>query len=395
MNEQELDELDDLMERHTELRLRFFSTEEAVAAQRSRLPVGPGCYEWWQFEVFDEDGSGICVGIYNGDPFHPLYRRTIRRHLEEQTTEARMLQPSSFPAVRVSVFEKRNLIARAHRIFHARGMEVSGEGATWSVQTEGVSLSADGRGGWILAIAESGTQRLGFMGFVRPDRRGGRSLKVSLRMEPMFRTVTVGRASMPDSPNGSTHDWLVVCPAGKVTGTIEVGGGEDAGKRKMELREARGTLNQFWGTGLIGHRMRRWYRGTFLWDRGAVVTELPVIQKYIQLAGTLMYFSPGAVPRIVRCAHQRSTTFQRSSWLLAHPLSMKWGSTGEGVGITFPVKGLNDAQPFRGMALCETEFSMEAEGEDFSSGACLGMIEILQPGRADWWLWRRYLCGGD
>ena len=392
MNEVELSELDDLSERHSELRLRFFSTEEVGAAQRSRLSVGPGCYEWWQFEAFDEEGTGICVGIYNGDPFHPLYRRAIRRHLGGQATEARMLQPSSFPSVRISVFVRKNLIARAHRMYAARGMEVSGEGSKWSVRAEGVILAADDDGGWELEIEESGIERLGFMGFVRPDRRGGGSLlRVSLRMESMFRTVTVGRASMPDSPNGSTHDWLVVCPAGRVMGSIEVVGGEGEAKRKLELRGAWGTLNHFWGTGLIGDRMRRWYRGTFLWDDGAVIAELPVIQKYIQLAGTLMYFSPGVVPRIYRCDHQRASAFQRSSWLLAHPLSMKWESAREGVAIIFPVKRLDDAQPFRGMALCETEFSMESETEDFSSGAGLGMIEILQPGRTDWWLWRRYL----
>lgn len=393
---------DDLIEQHPELRLQFFDPSQAVQAQGSRLIDQPGAYEWWQFEAFDADGSGICVSLYNGDPFHPRYRRAVRRKWSQHPVEPADLRATTFPAARVSIFEKKVLIARGHWSPAPRSFVVAGAGTAWSAQVGPVTLSTspDGKG-WHLQIKETTTQRLGFKGFIQPARAGGRKiLQVDLQLVPAFATTTLQRAAMPDSPDGSTHDWLLVCPAGSVTGEIAV---ENATDRTAALRStetthltlgpaAFGSLQQFWGTGLLGNGIRRWYRGSLITDHGAIFVELPVIQKYIQLAGTLMHFAPdGKQPTLLRCDHQRAAGFQRSAWLLAHPLSMDWCNEAEHVEIGFPIETLHDAQPFRGVSLCETQFESGEIPDELIVGPGLGIFEILQPARADWRLWEKYL----
>ncbi len=393
----------DLIEQHPELRLRFYKTYEAIEAQGSRLVDRPGAYEWWQFEAFDETGNGITVALYNGDPFHPTYRRAVRRNLSGQPVDAAHLRATTFPAARVSIFQEKNLVARGHWATGPRSLRVGGRGRSWSAQIGPVNLETNSQAnGWRLRIQPTPTQRLGIKGYTQPNRNAGNTIQnVDLQITPTFQTTTIQRAAMPDSPDGSTHDWLIVCPAATVTGNIELtnpaptknSSSSPASPIHIELNdETLGSLNHFWGTGLLGNGLRRWYRGSLITPQGAIFTELPVIRKYIQLAGTLMHFAPASdAPALLRCDHQHSTGFQRSSWLLAHPLAMEWRNQIANVEIAFPIAQLHDAQPFRGLTLCSTQFEAGVIPDELILGPRTATFEILQPARADWRCWQRYL----
>lgn len=385
----------DLIEQHPELRLRFFSTDDAFAQLGSQLGNQPGAYEWWQLEAFDQEGTGLHLGLYNGDPFHPVYRQAVRRYLAGKTTEPAHLRPSTFPAVRLSVFEKKELVARAHWTTKPYSFAVNAKGADWSVQVGPVLLRASRTiSGWSVVIQETATQKTGWRAALGMNREPGRTISASIDITHAFKTISMRRAAMPDAPNGATHEWTLLAPAAQCSGVIDLGpANHDHGCKQLTLNGAFGSFHHFHGSGLIGNGMRRWYRGSMVWKDGAVLCELPIIRKYIQLAGTLSYFTPGKPPVILRCDHQRTTTFQRSAWLLAHPLEVHWRQLEFPAELSLPVKRLQDALPFRGISLCDTQFAIGRVPDDLVVGPGLGIFELLQPSRTDWRLYADYLSG--
>jgi len=385
----------DLIEQHPELRLRFFPTNDAFSHLKSRLLSQPGAYEWWQLEAFDNEGTGLHLCLYNGDPFHPVYRQAVRRNLDGKPTEPAHLHPSTFPAVRLSVFERKELVARAYWTAEPNSFTVKDKGDDWSVQVGPVLLQSSREcSGWSVVIEETATQKTGWRAALGMNREPGRTVRATIDIIHAFNTTSMSRAAMPDAPNGATHEWTLLAPAARCSGVINLGGVDhDHGHKQLTLNGAFGSLHHFHGSGLIGNGMRRWYRGSMVWKDGAVLCELPIIRKYIQLAGTLSYFTPGQPPVILRCDHQRTTTFQRSAWLLAHPLEVHWRQSEFPAELTLPVKRLQDALPFRGISLCDTQFAIGRVPDDLVVGPGLGIFELLQPSRADWRLYADYLSG--
>lgn len=58
----------------------------------------PGSYEWWYFDAVSENGLSIVVIFYDGNPFSRRYIESLKN--------GKMLPPSDFPAITISVYKK-------------------------------------------------------------------------------------------------------------------------------------------------------------------------------------------------------------------------------------------------------------------------------------------------
>lgn len=381
---------DELRAQHPELRLELIPSEQAGRHLHSRSAPGTAAYEWWQVEAFDESGSGVRIELANGDPFDLGYRASIRRHGAGAYVEPALLGPTAYPAVRISLLRRHQLVARVHDLYD-RGdfAETVGPGDDdWGIAIRHNTLRRRGES-WTLQAYGAPTE-IGWRGLVQPGAIAGGRLSCSLNIQPRFRTTTVRRAFLPDSPQGATHDWFLACPAASVTGEVRLSvPGRD--EIAVQLQQAPGAIDHFNGSGLIGRGMRRWYRTRLIWEDGAVVAETPTIRKYIQLAGTLMLFRPDEIPMIVRSERGPTPSFQRSSWLLAYPSALIWSDRATNTTLSLAVEHLHDSMPHRSFSLAQMEFETGQAPRELVVGPAAGVFEMLQPGRLDWWLWRRWL----
>lgn len=379
----------DILERHPELRPRLIETKQIHAENRARRPTGRGAYEWWQIEAFDPEGSGVIVTLNHGDPFSRRYRRAIRRDRNGRLVDPAALRPETYPAVRIALFHKHRLLARGYESLPARSFRESAADEPWSIRMGETAFAEDGEG-WTLRTSVI-PQRIGLAGVLRPGAFLDSSISGSIEIEPRFHTTTLERSSLPDAPSGTSHSWLPACPSGRVRGQFKV---EIPGRPvfAVDLSNAEGSVEHFWGTGPIGEGVRRWYRARLSWDEGAAIAELTIIRKYIQLAGTLMYFQPDKpAPSIVRCERPPTTVFQRSKWLLAFPTELTWHDPQHEMQLTHRISGLTDASPSRASCLSEATLQIGQAPDETIIGPHPGVFEIMQPQRTDWSLWHCWL----
>jgi hypothetical protein len=363
----------------------------------SRLINRPGAYEWWEICAFNSAGTGIVVKFFRADPFATAYRLALQIHMTGRAVDPAQIQPMSFPAISVAMFHERKLLARTHvaglpGAFHTDDHS----SAAWKIAfSSGASLSRDADG-WTLRLDRFAATRRRDRISIRPGRNEfDCEIHGQIHLNPAFQAITLQRAAMPDGPDGSTHEWLCTCPSAITSGCIQITSIRPPSRRQTEpsvefdLDGSTAGFDHFWGTGLIGHGMRRWYRAAMRWNQGAVLAELPVIRKYIQLAGTMMRFAPNALPELTRCDHQRTKVFQRSAWLLAHPMELQWAREEEHQSMTHEIKSLHDALPYRGFAFTDAKYTTGRPPDHTIVGPMIGTFEMIQPARADWWLWRK------
>lgn len=440
----------DLQESCPELRPSLYLPDGTArwfeAANRSRIEKDDlRSYEWWQLDALDRSGNALSISLFHGNPFDPAYRRSLQNEGQDEEVNRRRLMPASFPAVRMSLIVSGSLAARGYRSAHDMPFSERHAGtAGWSAGFDDLRLHHEpSTGGWRIA----GSIPLDPIGLWNDlglswchDRSAETSMPtptaaIDVTITPAFAGPTVQRASMPDSPAGDRHDWFLMCPAGIVNGLVSIepmstvrlpserkrrsanrvadtlralAHDPDAAlpvtalsvpKAEQSIQgqtwtfrfdHAHGTLDHYWGTGVVGNGMHRWYRARLLWDSGAVIAEIPTVKKYIQLAGTLMWFRPDEPPLIARCGLPGKSVFQRGAWLLAYPRHIQWRASPSNARITHALEHLIDVSPGRGLTITTAEFEAGLSPFETSHGPAAGLFEMIQPSRLDWHLWQRW-----
>jgi len=384
-----------LREEHPELRPLLIAPDEIHASDQSRRLVMPGAYEWWQIEAFDEWGTGVRIMFAVADPFDQSARALVRRGVaagprDRGAAVGALARARRRPALRVSVFRRMELVARSLVRFGAAAVEErrSGPRTAWRLRLGPSRLESDGTG-WSIRLVVP-LRRLGLRGLLDTDPVGGSTLRGEFVLAPRFETCALQRASMPNAPSGAQHDWLISGPALSASGQV-TWGGADLERGEITLESADTALEHFWGTGLLGDGMRRWYR-TRLADRSRVVYgEMPVIRKFIQLAGTVVRFRPGATPSLHRCRPPRTRNYQRSAWLLAFPAEFCWESSRDAIRLVHELDRLADAGPAHAFALTRSRYIEGIPPDEQILGPRTGTFEIVHPERLDWRCWRPWI----
>lgn len=387
MNEQ----THELVEQYPELRPVVIPTENIHEYNQAQFPAGLGAYEWWQIDAVDSQGNGLSVSIFNGNPFDYTYHYAIKRDRAGLPVVNLRLHPSAYPAVRVAIFKNSRLLSRSFTRWPAGSFSQTHNQNQWSISVGNTRLESAGNG-WKL---QSTTQpaRYGFTSLLNPGSLINAKIQLEIDIQPQFNCLTLQRAAMPDSPSGTTHEWLIACPSAIITGiyTFENRADIRSDNIKIKLENAKGSVNHFWGTGMLGEGLRRWYRSSITWHDGAAIAELPVIRKYIQLAGTLTWYRPDSLPIIMRCAKPHKTDYQRAAWLMAYPLEMSWHDPGTPSFVHHKIKNLNDTSPSTARAFTQATFEIGQRPDEIAFGPDMGIFEILQPARLNWRLWRPWI----
>ncbi len=394
----------ELLEQHHELDLRIISTQEIHTHNRSRIKADTiGGYEWWQIQGVDDEGTGFHITIHNGDGHNANYRRALKRHQSGRQVNLAMLRPSAFPSIHLSVFEKHKLTARATHTFPKDTFHETPNIENWAISLL-TNRFEEYEGGWRLSFSLV-PERMGLAAVLRPGRLPHVRITGDITIQPYFHTMTLERMSMPTSPDGSKHRWLMAAPSVRIDGTIRIQRDADKVKpntqvisrdnvveRIITLQNLRGAHDHFWGDGILGSGMRRWSRGYMTWNDGAVVTDLSILRKYIQLAGTIVHFLPNRLPEIERCSQPPEVIHQRGKWLLAYPVGMAWqttrSDTHDFISIKHGLKKLTSVIPNHGIAITDSILETGIPPDEIVVGPMIGLFEIIQPDRADWWIWR-------
>lgn len=380
---------DDLREQHPELRPVLVPPSQVDDHMRSRRLTAPGSYEWWQVEGFTRDGTGFTLTISNGDPFDVERRTALRTQQRRPMALGDQPRPRRTHTVRLSVFKSRRLVQRVASRALSEAFEEHGHGRTWQIRVGPSSLEST-EDGWRVRI-NSLSHRTGIAGLLRPGPISGAQLTADLRITRRFECDSLQRASMPDAPSGATHDWFIAAPGARVSGEIEWSASDAGEAGRLDLDDGFGSVEHFWGSGIFGDGIRRWYRARMSWEDGAAFTEVAIIKKYIQVAGTLMVLRPGEPPLIHRCGRPRSSSYQRSAWLLAYPVDMQWTNETVATMVRHHLAALHDASPCRAMSVSDATFEEGIAPDEVTVGPVPGVFEVFQPNRLHWRAWRPWV----
>lgn len=379
----------DLREQHPELRLRLHSNQSLRAWCRSIVPESPGSYDWWEINAFDETGSGFTASIAVGNPFDPAYRTAVRNDRLGRLDAGGVLRRSRFCATRCSIFENGQLIARHASTFDWQAKATSEN--EFRIGSDHVALTHHDDDSWTLTV-DAPTQAHGIRGVLTPGRADRGRITAALRMTPMPGLRPLSRTLLPDSPAGSTHDWLLAVGRASVSGTVEITSA-DKRTRSTNLESAQASIDSFRGTGPLGEGVRRFFLAWAPIPEGVVVGELVIVRKYIQIAPTLLVLHQSGHVEVMRCDRVPRATFQRSKWLLAYPMKMTWRHEMNRWHIDHSLPGLHEAQPCRSLTLTDAAITCPTQsGSDLVRNLrAAGRVRLIQPSRLDSWMWRWWL----
>jgi hypothetical protein len=426
---------------HTELRLHSIDAADVAAHAGGRAAHRPGSYVWRRFVAFDpESRSGVEVSFHDGYVFSPQYRRTVNRYYAGIAPPGPQLRASAHPAVSISVFEE----GKSWRpsVLHYRPSDLSLSENPWRLEIGPNALETES-GLWKLAVRGCPWS----MTVAGPQLHPDETIRAELSFEPLLPAASVERAYLPDvrqveAPSepdldeeedeedettvidelteadegleeepeptpakgdptprprpADRHDWLIACPSARVNGTITLR--SEAGERRIELDRAVGYCDCIRGDGLLSPRFFRRYATYLQWADGALICDLPMHSKYVQVAATFMLFGRDGALRLFRGDRVRMTDSQFSTRALPYPGEMRWRETGGGLTLRqkmlFPYQSTFSA--VRSLVACEASFRAPADkGASDTSGmrtvTAIGFTEVDQPSRLDYPMINRLL----
>ncbi len=373
---------EEAQERHPELRLRLLPADDPLTPLHSRSPASPGAYEWWQIDASTDDGSGLRFELCNGDPFHPDYRETCAQLRTGRMIPASACRPSGYPGLRLALFDRGEVFARADLAYPPDSFREEIADGQWKAILGPHRLTADSTE--LTASVRCPVMRSGLRGLLRPGLIPGSQLTLSINVRREFTCPALQRSSYPDANDGSTHDWIIALPAAVLTleAALSVPGQPD---RHLSLSHARGTVEHFWGAGPAGEGFRRFYTARSRWDSGTAVGELTILRKFIQIAPTLLLFAPETEPAVYRCLRPASPEYQRSAWLLAYPLNLRFEEPEAGVVVDHVMEARRISLPHQGLARTRCTVT-----HPNWTRQCAGTFDFVQPARGDWGPWSRW-----
>ncbi len=182
-------------------------------------------------------------------------------------------------------------------------------------------------------------------------------------------------AASPLTRPPTLHHWLLACPSARVNGTITVT--TRKGKQTLKLENGIGYHDHVWGSGPIGEGFHSRFATRASWPDGAVVCDLPMYGRYVQVAATLMLFHKTRPPSIYRGDRVQIASPQLSAWMLPLPGEMRWSEVKDAVTVhqeaTATVESL--AHGARGLATVDLTYPAE-DDEGATSSARKGMRTV-------------------
>lgn len=188
---------------------KSFQVRSSIADDVWHKDREAGAYEWWYFDAISDDGRDALVIIFLADfIFSPRYNRAVARYLQGSSGEA---PPGTFPALAVSLYRNGRPLFRAIN-------EYGGEDFAASTDTPVVRI---GRSSFHLHTTDDKTS---YSIHLDVPLRGGRRLEASLQWEVVegdFSGDEFIRAAS-DAQAREAHQWNMVAPRCRVTGTLAV-----------------------------------------------------------------------------------------------------------------------------------------------------------------------------
>lgn len=158
------------------------------------------------------------------------------------------------------------------------------------------------------------------------------------------------------------HRWLLACPCARVSGSISVT--TKKGKQTIKIESGIGYHDHVWGSEPIGEGFHCRFATRASWPDGAVVCDLPMYGRYVQVAATLMLFHRTGPPSIYRGERVVLASPQLSAWMLPMPSEMRWREVKGAVSVhqeaIAAVESL--AHGTRGLATVDLTYPEEDQG---------------------------------
>jgi len=224
-----------------------------------------GAYEWWYFDAVSDDGRETLIVIFlDGFIFSPRYNRHVKERLhvarDGSHDSNNASSPGDFPAVAISLYRDGRLMWRAINEYEACEFAARRDRPECRIGSNSFEL-------------EKRTGENIYRLQLDSVLRGGRRLQASLAW-----SVQEGNFSpndrMQTGDETSAHEWNLVAPKCRVTGTISI----------IESGGARGDERRWTGTGYHDHNLdTRWMPATIAewqWGRAHFADATAIFYRY-------------------------------------------------------------------------------------------------------------------
>lgn len=227
-----------------------------------------GAYEWWYFDAVSDDGRETLVVIFlDGFIFSPRYNRAVKEYVDgsrRRAHDGNAPKPGDFPAVAVSLYRDGRLVWRAIN---------EHEPNDFAAQTNRPACRIGSNSFELDTTAGANIYRLQ----LDCSLRGKRKLQASLAWVVEEGDFTSRDEAGERGDVTSAHEWNLVAPRCRVTGTINV----------IEANGARDE-REWAGTGYHDHNLdTRWMPATIAewqWGRAHFADATAIFYRYREQA---------------------------------------------------------------------------------------------------------------
>lgn len=223
-----------------------------------------GAYEWWYFDAVSDDGRETLVVIFlDGFIFSPRYNRAVKEYMDGSRRivhDGYAPKPGDFPAVAVSLYRDGRLVWRAINEHEPNDFVAQVNRPACRIGSNSFELdTAAGENAYKLRLDCS--------------LRGKRKLQASLAWVVEEGDFTSCAEAGEIGDVTSAHEWNLVAPRCRVTGTISVIE-SDGARREREWT----------GTGYHDHNLdTRWLPATIAewqWGRAHFADATAIFYRY-------------------------------------------------------------------------------------------------------------------
>jgi len=200
----------------------------------------PGSYEWWYFDLMDENKEYSCVIVfYFGFPFSPKYNKDYRKN-KRYTAE-------DFPALTFCLYKKNKILINKHIIFNKYKFETFNESKSYRIKLDNNELYFTNDNGKIHIKIDLDIKTVRSKDFISAEFISTQILHYKTDLEK--------------ETNKCTHFWHPYSP--KNNASIRI---KKANQTSDIYFKGYSYHDHNWGTVPLFEDMNFWYWGRFLTD---------------------------------------------------------------------------------------------------------------------------------
>jgi carotenoid 1,2-hydratase len=316
----------------------------------------PGSYEWWYFDIEDEEnGISIVLIWFAGFAFSPYYIQ----HYEDWKKKSRTdyPDPQEYSGFSFQLYE------------HGREL---------------VNYIREGRNGLFESSGSNIGVRFENNIFFYDPFRDEYHLKVDFSFPARLKTVVSEFIFKPShrfsytkhdgNSAGDRHQWLLSVPKADVTGTVNMGDGHENRRQTFQVR-GRGYHDHNLGTMPMHEYISKWYWGRAFSDRFDLVYYVIFFRNngYSPLAVMMLHDNEDHSQSVMDRVHFQEKKFTRGIFSPLHGRQLSLRQ--ENVGIEIHQKTVLDAGPF--YLRFVSELFLHIDGRRISN--VRGISEFLNP----------------